>query len=119
VLADRLRRGEPIPGFGHALYPEGDPRARKILALLQDRLPAAPVLELAAALSEAAYQRIGEHPTLDLALAVLARALELPPGSALAIFALGRTAGWLAHAIEQYETGQLIRPRARYTGPQV
>ena len=44
-------------------------------------------------------------------------ALGLPPGSALALFLVGRTVGWIAHAIEQYESGILIRPRARYTGP--
>ena len=46
----------------------------------------------------------------------MAGALELPPGSALALFALGRTIGWIGHAIEQYQTDRLIRPRARYTG---
>ena len=46
----------------------------------------------------------------------LAAALDLPPGAPLALFALGRTAGWIGHALEQYSTGQLIRPRARYVG---
>jgi citrate synthase len=43
--------------------------------------------------------------------------LGLPRGAALALFALGRTAGWLAHALEQYQLGQMIRPRAKYVGP--
>jgi citrate synthase len=42
----------------------------------------------------------------------------LPPGGALALFSLGRTVGWVGHAIEQYETGRIIRPRARYVGEQ-
>jgi citrate synthase len=42
--------------------------------------------------------------------------LRLPPGAPLAVFAIGRTIGWIGHAIEQYATGQLIRPRARYVG---
>jgi len=42
--------------------------------------------------------------------------LSLPQGAALALFAVGRTAGWLAHALEQRQTGQLIRPRATYLG---
>ena len=59
-----------------------------------------------------------EHPTVDFALATVARTLELPPGSAVALFALGRTVGWVGHAIEQYRSGALIRPRARYVGEQ-
>ena len=55
---------------------------------------------------------------VDLALEVIAQALALPPAAALAIFALGRTIGWIGHAGEQYANGQLIRPRARYIGRQ-
>jgi citrate synthase len=63
-------------------------------------------------------QLMGERPTVDFALATVARALELPPGGAVALFALGRTVGWIGHAIEQYRSGSLIRPRARYIGEQ-
>ena len=56
------------------------------------------------------------RPTLDLGLAVLARALGLPAGAALGIFALGRSAGWIAHALEARRDDRLIRPRARYVG---
>jgi citrate synthase len=59
-----------------------------------------------------------KQPNIDLALATLARTLDVPPGAGLALFALGRTVGWIAHAIEQYAANQLIRPRARYTGKQ-
>ena len=58
----------------------------------------------------------GERPNLDFALAALARVLRLPAASPLALFAIGRTIGWIGHAIEQYATGQLIRPRAKYVG---
>jgi len=61
---------------------------------------------------------MGERPNVDFALATVARALELPPGGAIALFALGRTVGWIGHAIEQYRSGSLIRPRARYMGEQ-
>ena len=56
-------------------------------------------------------------PTIDLALDVTEMALELPRGAGLALFTLGRSAGWLAHALEQYATGELIRPRATFVGP--
>jgi citrate synthase len=59
-----------------------------------------------------------KQPNIDLALATLTRTFDLPPGAGLALFALGRTVGWIAHAIEQYAANQLIRPRARYTGKQ-
>ena len=61
---------------------------------------------------------MSERPTVDFGLVTLARALELPPGGAIALFALGRTVGWIGHAIEQYASGSLIRPRARYVGEQ-
>ena len=65
----------------------------------------------------AALDLIGERPTIDFALLCLALGLELPEEAAITIFALGRTVGWLAHAIEQYRANTLIRPRARYVGP--
>jgi citrate synthase len=61
---------------------------------------------------------VGEQPNIDFALVIAAQALGMPPGAPLALFALGRTVGWIGHALEQYETDQLIRPRARYVGIQ-
>jgi citrate synthase len=116
VVAARLRCGEELPGFGHRLYPDGDPRARMLLSLAESAGIAA-AAKLAYALSEAGQALTGQHPTLDFGLAALTRALRLPRGSALALFALGRTIGWIAHAIEQYTSNELIRPRARYIGP--
>jgi citrate synthase len=116
VMAGRLARGEDLPGYGHFLYPEGDPRATTILSAITRILPEAGVLiESAAA---AGTRLTGRHPNVDFALAAAATALALPRNAALALFILGRTVGWIAHAIEQYESGILIRPRARYTGPQ-
>ncbi|MGE0494184.1 MAG: citrate/2-methylcitrate synthase [Vulcanimicrobiota bacterium] len=111
AIESRLRRGEEVPGFGHRLYPEGDPRGRCLLEFCQ------PHSELTRGLIEAAQAVLGDHPTIDFGLVALARHLDLPPGAPLALFALGRTVGWIAHALEQYATGRLIRPRARYAGP--
>ena len=56
-------------------------------------------------------------PTIELGLVALASALGMPRGSAVGWFAVGRCAGWVAHTLEQYEAGRMIRPRARYIGP--
>ncbi len=117
VLEDRLRRGEPIPGFGHNLYPAGDPRAVLLNDLCHKFMPEHPSLALTDALLDAAAEVIQERPNVDLGLVTLARVLDMPNGSALKLMALGRVAGWVAHALEQYQTGSLIRPRARYVGP--
>jgi citrate synthase len=110
LVQERLRRGDILPGFGHPLYRNGDPRALALLPLL----PPDPTRE---ALHEAMDTIRGKQPNVDFALVSLRRALRLNPGSALALFAIGRTAGWIAHALEQQAEDKLIRPRARYTGP--
>jgi len=121
VITNRLKRGERLPGFGHQLYPDGDPRAAALLSLVVKSHAKTAGVTLGKAVAAQVERSIGQKPTIDFALAVLAHALKLPPGSALALFALGRTIGWIAHAIEQYQLDQLIRPRARYIGsaPQV
>jgi citrate synthase len=115
AVAGRLRRGEVLPGFGHPLYPGGDPRARVLLGLAEE-LGKQSAAELTQAVTNAIWDLTGEHPTVDFALVALARAIGLPKGSPIVLFALGRTIGWIAHAIEQYQTEELIRPRARYVG---
>ncbi len=116
VIGDRLKRGERIPGFGHPLYPDGDPRGRALLAQVTAVLPDAPGTLLAQAVAQGMADTVGLQPNIDFALTALAWALELPSGTPLALFALGRTAGWIGQAMEQYQLGQLIRPRARYVG---
>src|SRR5205814_1643125 len=115
VMAARLARNEMLPGLGHPLYPAGDPRAAALLNAAMAAIPASrPLIEAAVA---AARQLVPQPPNVDFALAAATTALGLPQGTALAIFILGRTVGWIAHAIEQYQSDVLIRPRARYTGP--
>lgn len=116
MIVGRLKRGEEIPGFGHRLYPEGDPRAAKLYQLTTQIYPDAPPIILADGIATAMKTLTGRLPTIDFSLATLAQTLNLPSGSALALFALGRTIGWVGHAIEQYQLDRLIRPRARYTG---
>jgi citrate synthase len=110
AVAARLSRGERAPGYGHRLYPDGDPRATALLAATD---PDAHWM----ALNRAVLDQTGEHPTIDVALVALEQRLSLPEGAALAMFAIGRTAGWVAHALEQRQDGRLIRPRAIYAGP--
>jgi citrate synthase len=118
AIANRLARGEGIPGFGHNLYPDGDPRCQALLGQLKKIYPNSALLALAHKISDEMLNAIGQQPTLDFALVILSQELNLPPYSALTLFALGRTIGWIGHAIEQYESNRLIRPRARYTGKQ-
>lgn len=116
AVADRLRRGEGIDGFGHPLYRDGDPRAVALIEWLRERYPRSAELRFVLDVVDAASAGVLEKPNLDFALAAVARVLRLPAGSPLSLFAIGRTIGWIGHAIEQYATGQLIRPRARYVG---
>jgi citrate synthase len=115
TIADRLREGSPLPGFGHPLYPDGDPRATTLLGLLDD----GPVRECATRLIEAMRARSGAHPTIDFALAALTLRNGMPADTGEAIFAVARTAGWLAHALEEYaDRPSRFRPSARYVGHQ-
>jgi citrate synthase len=110
AVRDRLAQGRPMAGFGHPLYPVGDPRAA---ALLQ-QLEVPPEL---AQVRDVVEELVGEHPNIDFALAAMTQAYRLPKQAPLVLFALARSVGWLAHALEQVTTGRLIRPRARYVGP--
>ncbi|MDB5473158.1 MAG: hypothetical protein JWP99_461 [Devosia sp.] len=109
AIAARLEQGLHVPSFGHPLYPEGDMRAKHLLAHMV--LPP-PFGDLAAEGEDVT----GERPNIDFALAALTAAHDLPRGAPLVIFALARSVGWLAHALEQVRAGELIRPRARYVG---
>jgi citrate synthase len=117
VVGARLRRGERLRGFGHRLYPDGDPRARVLLARLRDAAAGSPRLAVVEALLEATRDRGLPEPNVDLALAAVAHVTAMTRGAGEAIFATARTAGWIAHALEEYDRDTPIRPRAVYTGP--
>lgn len=112
AIAERMRRGEAIFGFGHRLYPNGDPRATLLMWMIGKRLPRA-----IAHISLVAEELLGEKPTIDFALVALARAMKFPDDAPITLFAIGRTIGWIGQAIEQYARDEIIRPRARYVGP--
>ncbi len=118
ALAAHLKQGGYIPGFGHAVYREVDPRARTLLQLIGEAYPTSPAVGIARTVIEEVSNLLSLHYNLDLALATLTHTLNLPPGGAIALFALGRSIGWIGHAIEQYQANRLIRPRARYVGEQ-
>jgi len=105
-----LSAGLEIPGFGHHLYPDGDPRAAALLAHFDPPTTIARFMESAQALT-------GLQPNIDLVLAAVVARHRLPVDAAFALFATARSVGLLAHAMEQLSVPQVIRPRGRYTGP--
>jgi citrate synthase len=117
VVGDVLRRGERLPGFGHFVYKGGDPRANLLLQVTTDFAADSPRLPVAAAVIAEVRRRSLPEPNIEFALAVLADVAGMTRGSGEAIFAVARTAGWLAHALEEYERNVPIRPRAVYIGP--
>jgi citrate synthase len=117
ALSDRLRSGLPVPGFGHRVYRSRDPRVEPVLTALRDHERAGPVL----AVVDIATEQLaggGMFPNVDLALAAVTHALGLRPDAGEAVFAIARTVGWIAHALEEYERPELrFRPEGVYVGP--
>jgi citrate synthase len=115
---ERLRSSGWLPGFGHPLYPQGDPRGALLLTLAQRHCVDRQAFAKATQIIAVARQALGVEPNLDFGLTVLAQSMGLPEHAPFALFALGRTAGWIGHVIEQYQLDRLIRPRAQYIGRQ-
>jgi citrate synthase len=116
AVASRLRRGDEMPGFGHSSYPNGDPRGKLLLELASRHVPRSPAVGAAKRICESVREMTGLEANVDFGVVTLCRALELPPAAPLTLLGLARTAGWIAHALEQYEEGRVIRPRERYAG---
>lgn len=109
VIAHHLSTGLPLAGFGHHLYPDGDPRAVALLSLFEPPEAIARFIEKASRLT-------GLQPNIDVALAAMVAHYRLPEDAAFTMFASARSIGLLAHSLEQLGVGQVIRPRGRYVG---
>ena len=117
VVADELRAGRRIPGLGHRLYPGEDPRARALFALLKDVPGAGPALAAARDIVATTARHTPLNANVDLALAVLTVSSGMPSTAGETIFAVARTAGWIAHALEEYGERPLrMRPSGHYVG---
>ena len=116
VVGELLRRGEKVPGFGHFVYRTGDPRAVLLLDLVRRAAPKSGQLAVAEAVLAEVRRKSLPEPNIDFAIATLARVAGMIRGSGEAVFAVARTAGWIAHALEAYAGPGPLRPRAVYTG---
>ena len=116
VVANRLRRGDRLPGFGHPALPRRRSARRGADASGRSERQSQAV-EPGSGGGWRASEAVHDLPNLDFGLVALAPTYGLPDSAPLVLFAIGRTVGWIAHAIEQYASGELIRPRANYTGP--
>jgi citrate synthase len=117
ALAEALETSGSYPGFGHPLYPDGDPRARVLLDLVRAAAGGRPAMNVTDEVLTLARRRAHLEPNVDFALAALGSVASMPTTAGEVIFSIARMAGWLAHAIEEYEEVPLrFRPRARYVG---
>jgi citrate synthase len=116
VVAELLRRGEKVPGFGHPVCGGGDPRAFALLDLVRRAAPKSGQLAVAEAVLAEVRHKCLPAPNIDFALATLTRVAGMTRGAGEAIFAVARTAGWIAHVLEAYADGGPLRLRAAYAG---
>lgn len=103
----RLAQGLDVPGFGHPMFPDGDPRARSMAEAMR-------YADDLAEIAKASELVTGAAPNLDFALVAMARTLGLPADAPATIMLVARTAGWLGHALEQRSAGEAIHVRVRY-----
>jgi citrate synthase len=125
-LEDRLRSGQRLMGFGHRVLHRNDPRAEAMRRAIQAMGPHAGRLAFADRLERAVAVPIERvkpgrtlPPNVEITAALLLDAVGIPREAFTAVFAVGRSAGWLAHAMEQQKTGRMIRPVSAYVGPPI
>lgn len=113
-VAEVERSRQRLPGFLHPLYPQGDPRAAALIELARSIGPGSSQAELACRFVDTLRQELGLHPNIEIGLVVLGLALGLPLRAANALWGIGRTAGWIAHVLEQRLAGIALRPRGQF-----
>jgi citrate synthase len=125
-IEQKLKGGERIAGFGHRVFRGNDPRAVAMRTALQQMGSGASRLGFAAHLEErlaAVLARVkpGRHlpANIEVMAAILLDAVGIPRQAFTATFAIARSAGWIAHALEQQQTGRMIRPASAYVGPTI
>ena len=112
------RQGLPVPDFGHTIYREQDPRYGALMGQVVAGWADDPRLVTVFQVRDALSQRSDAIPNVDLATGALTFLAGMPPAAGEVLFAVARTAGWLAHAMEEYDEKPLrFRTRARYVGP--
>lgn len=115
ALAAALQRDRRLPGFGHFLYPDGDPRAVILLDQVRRAARGSRVLDTVESVLDAVRQRSAVPPNIDLALAALSFVAGMPEETGEVVFSTARIVGWLAHALEEYQEAPLrFRPRAHF-----
>jgi citrate synthase len=120
-IRDAIARKERLMGFGHRVYKTGDVRAG-ILKKHAQQLAAANQTkweQTAEIIERVLAEEKNLHPNLDWPAGRLYNAMGLEIPLYTPIFVMSRVTGWSAHVIEQLDNNRLIRPRARYTGPEV
>ena len=117
AIGQALRDGEHVPGFGHAVYEGPDPRAPVLLDAVARCKPPRELWRASEGVLEVMARDGGPHPNIDFALGVLAEATRMVHGAGETIFAVARSAGWIAHGLEEYPHRLRYRIRAHYTGP--
>jgi citrate synthase len=116
AIAERLRQTSTVPGTGHPVYEGADPRCGALLSAVRRLRPPKDLrTAMAAILSHAA--RRGTHPNIDFALGAFTEVADMVADAGEAVYLVARSAGWIAHALEEYGHRLRFRPRAVYTGP--
>jgi citrate synthase len=123
-LDRKLTAGERLAGFGNRAFPNGDPRAALLAEALREITRDNERILFAAEFESRALEAFARHkpdrkllPNLELNAALILDACGIPEEAFTPTFAIARVAGWLAHAMEQKQTGRMIRPKSRYIGP--
>ncbi|MEM7340138.1 MAG: citrate synthase [Actinomycetota bacterium] len=118
AVGELHRRVDHVPGFGHAVYRDQDPRYGALMSRIVSAWGDDPRLVIVYRVRDLVSQRGGSFPNVDLALGALSYLGEMPAEAGEVLFAIARTAGWLAHALEEYGEKPLrFRARATYVGP--